>query len=212
MDNEPNLKKEIDTKFGWAPHGVIYDPQLSLKAKGLWLYIHTKPQGWHFAAERIARETSDGEKSIKAGLRELVEKGYLSAKRQSSGRILYILSEKGKSQQGSNREEKPVENPKGQNGIVASEPKAGFGPEPKRHEDEMARIINKEENKKRDKIKKEWGGKNPRPVENSVGGLAGELPAADNRPLRKNFDSQEDFIKAMYNWNTAPSAIPNYQT
>ena len=211
MDNDPNLKKNIKSSFGWAPNEIIYDPNLSLKAKGLWLYMHAKPDDWHFAAERIAKETLDGEKSIRAGLRELLEAGYLSAKKQPSGRFLYILCEKGNRQQGNNRGEKPVENPNCQKGDLGTDPNCQNGKQPKRQTAVSAGIINKEINKERDIIKKEWGEDILELVENSTAGLAGRSPAG-SKPRRKDFNSQEAFVKAIYDWRTKTSVAFNYQT
>lgn len=211
MDNEPNLKKNVKSPFGWVPNNIIYDPNLSLKAKGLWLYMHAKPGDWHFAADRIAKETLDGRESIQAGLRELVEAGYLLAKKQGNGRFLYILCEKGNRQQGSNRGEKPVENPKSGNPVLGTDPKSGNPTEGKPHGGETRPVINKEKNKKRDIIKKEWGDDILKLVENSTAGLAGKSPAgSDDRPKRKDFDSQEDFVRAIYDWNTKTSVSINY--
>ena len=63
---ERNFQKNIEQPFGWEPNNIIFDPKLSLKAKGLWLYMNAKPEGWYFASERIAEECSDGVTSIGA--------------------------------------------------------------------------------------------------------------------------------------------------
>lgn len=45
---EENFNKNIDQPFGWEPNDIIFNPNLSLKAKGLWLYMNAKPDGWFF--------------------------------------------------------------------------------------------------------------------------------------------------------------------
>lgn len=86
-----NFNKNIDQPFGWEPNEIIFNPNLSLKAKGLWLYMNAKPDGWHFASERIAKETADGITSIRAALKELAEAGLLTWAKQGDGRIIYTL-------------------------------------------------------------------------------------------------------------------------
>lgn len=68
-------------KYGVIAHTVLYDKRLSLKAKGLWGYLQSKPDGWDFSAERIAKEQKDGRDGVKSALRELEKYGYLERKR-----------------------------------------------------------------------------------------------------------------------------------
>lgn len=88
---ERNFTKNIEQPFGWEPNAIIFAPNLSLKAKGLWLYMNAKPEGWYFASERIAEECSDGVTSIRAALKELTDAGLLSWKKQGDGRVVYTL-------------------------------------------------------------------------------------------------------------------------
>lgn len=48
-----------------------------MKAKGLWGYLQSKPDGWDFSADRISLECTDGRESILSGLRELEDGCYL---------------------------------------------------------------------------------------------------------------------------------------
>jgi hypothetical protein len=77
--------------FTQVANEVLNNPTLSLKAKGLYSYLYSKPDGWDFAIERIAKETLEGEKSIRTGIHELEKHGYLYRERQASGRVLYLL-------------------------------------------------------------------------------------------------------------------------
>lgn len=86
-----NILVKATIPFTQVPNGLLYDPELSFKAKGLWAYISAKPSGWNFSADRIAMETKEERKSILAGLKELVEAGYLSCKKLSNGRMEYTL-------------------------------------------------------------------------------------------------------------------------
>ncbi len=65
---------------------------ISFKAKGVYAYLFSKPDGWDFASERIQKDSTDGRKAILAGLKELEDAGYLERKKLQSGKIEYYLS------------------------------------------------------------------------------------------------------------------------
>lgn len=88
MDN--NFKKQV-IPFTQVPNNLLYDPDISFKAKGLWAYMSAKPDGWNFSADRIAMETKEERKAILAGLKELSGAGYITAKKLKDGRIEYTL-------------------------------------------------------------------------------------------------------------------------
>lgn len=71
------FKNEIATGFTQVPNTILTDPRISAKAKGIWAYLASKPTGWDFSSERIAKEFADGRDSIRAGLRELESVGLL---------------------------------------------------------------------------------------------------------------------------------------
>lgn len=91
MSKNSNFNKNIDQPFGWEPNEIIFNQNLSLKAKGLWLYMNAKPDGWYFASERIAKESTDGISSVRAALKELADNGLLKWKKQGDGRVIYTL-------------------------------------------------------------------------------------------------------------------------
>ena len=171
-----NFTKSIEEPFGWEPNEIIFSSELSLKAKGLWLYMNSKPNGWYFSSERIASECSDGITSIRAGLKELAQAGLLKWKKQGDGRIVYTLLSKIK---------KPVENPKSENLTLDANPKLENPTVGKPHCGKTSPIIKKEDNKERIIIKKE--------------GTGGSLTAT--RPKRSDFDSEDDFEEAFYQFN-----------
>jgi len=71
------MKKQIRPGFGWCPNNIINHPEISLKAKGLWLYLNSKPEKWEYTIEGTSRQTKDGRTSIKSAEQELVEFGLL---------------------------------------------------------------------------------------------------------------------------------------
>ena len=177
-----NFNKDIEQPFGWEPNTIIFAPALSLKAKGLWLYMNAKPDGWHFASERIAEECSDGITSIRAALKELAEAGLLTWKKQGDGRVVYTLKSEGNLL---------VENPKSENLTLGGDPKLENPTVGKPHCGKTSLINNKEDNKERIIIKKE--------------GTAGLL--ATGRPRRKDYESEAEFDKAFYKWHQIGASV-----
>ena len=75
-------KLRLTNCYGVAPHSVLYSRDISLKAKGLYTYMQSKPDGWQFSATRIALECKEERGAIEAGLKELEEAGYLTRSKQ----------------------------------------------------------------------------------------------------------------------------------
>lgn len=67
----------IKNKFATTPNELLYNPEISLRAKGLYGYIQAKPDGWNFSAERIATESKEGLHAVRMALKELETHGYL---------------------------------------------------------------------------------------------------------------------------------------
>lgn len=96
-----------DTTFGTTPNHLLNDKNISLKAKGLYTFIQSKPSNWSFSAERITLQTKDGLDGVKTALRELEEHGYLTRRKfknvkgqWDSEYALHVFSENGKSHGG----------------------------------------------------------------------------------------------------------------
>jgi hypothetical protein len=70
-------KLKVRLSYGVIPNHVLKDKRLTAKAKGLFAYIQSKPDGWDFSAERIAEEMADGRESVRTGLIELEGIGLL---------------------------------------------------------------------------------------------------------------------------------------
>lgn len=74
----------IKNRFATTPNELLYNPNITLRAKGLFAFIQGKPDGWVFSAERIAFENKEGLHSIRSALKELEHFGFLSRiKRQN---------------------------------------------------------------------------------------------------------------------------------
>lgn len=74
------MGKILKRCFGTIPHAVLYDPRISAKAKGLWVYIQAKPEDYNFSSVRMADEMADGIDAIRSGLQELERFGLLTRK------------------------------------------------------------------------------------------------------------------------------------
>lgn len=114
--------------FTQVPNEAVRDKNLSWKAKWLYLYLWSKPDGWDFSAERIAPESSDGLRATKTWLQELEQFWYISRERQKTGKVDYQLHIK----------------PKCQNELLGNEPKVDFSSELKQPSAEIDPISNTE--------------------------------------------------------------------
>lgn len=74
------LINNIDSGFTQMPDEVTLDKRLSWKAKGIFLYLLMRPDGWKFRKSEIKNNASDGKSSLATGLKELTEHGYLDKK------------------------------------------------------------------------------------------------------------------------------------
>jgi len=78
-------KLRIPNNYGVAPNELLNNKEISLKAKGLFTYIQSKPDGWDFSSEKIALQNKDGRDGIRNALKELEETGLLTRTRTRSG-------------------------------------------------------------------------------------------------------------------------------
>lgn len=89
-------KLRIESEYGVAPNQLLNDNRLSWKAKGMWTYLQSKPDGWNFSKDRIKNDSADGRDGTMTGLQELEEYGYLKRKRVRGDRgywsYEYVLS------------------------------------------------------------------------------------------------------------------------
>ena len=109
-------KLVVKRRYATTPNDLLNDPNISLKAKGLYGYIQSKPDWWAFSSERITKDTKDWTDSIRAGLIELEEFWYLKREKTKNEKwhwdTDYILYEKPQKKQ---RSEPSSESPEGGN-------------------------------------------------------------------------------------------------
>ncbi|MBE7320242.1 DnaD domain protein [Staphylococcus epidermidis] len=75
------VKKESGN-FVTIHKGFIQDSNLSWKAKGLLLYLLSRPDDWQIYETELIKHTCDGLSSLKSGIKELEKTGYIERKRK----------------------------------------------------------------------------------------------------------------------------------
>ena len=71
------VSKNKDNPYVMINKVAIEDTNLSWKAKGIFAYLMSKPDDWKCQKEDLVKNSSDGEASVRSGLRELRKYGYL---------------------------------------------------------------------------------------------------------------------------------------
>lgn len=77
--------------FTMVANAVLEDRDLSLEAKAIYAFMYSKPDGWHFSADRIGKELGVSKPTILKRLSELKERGYLLSQKLPNGRMLYKI-------------------------------------------------------------------------------------------------------------------------
>ena len=89
------------TRWSYNPEWIINDDHaeaiwrdssISMKAKGLFAYMKTKPFNWDFSCKRIASEMRDSVDAVQTAMKELEGFGYLNRMKLGSGRLNHTLS------------------------------------------------------------------------------------------------------------------------
>jgi len=84
---------KLTAEYAVVPNHILYNPDLSFRAKGLWVYLNSKPDGWDFSAKRISQDTKESEDTIHKYLTVLCSQGYLERKKLNSGKMDYVLTD-----------------------------------------------------------------------------------------------------------------------
>lgn len=91
-------KLTVKNNYATIPNNFLNRNDISLKAKGLFAYLQSKPNDWQFSKERIALQLKEGIASLKAAFSELKKAGYLKTvpQKNSEGKFIgwdYILDD-----------------------------------------------------------------------------------------------------------------------
>ena len=82
------LKKNLQTGYTHVNNEIFHDKNISYKAKGLFCQMLSLPENWDFKENSIKALATDGISSVRAGLKELMEKGYLVRKPIREGNLI----------------------------------------------------------------------------------------------------------------------------
>ena len=81
------IRQKRKKRFSIVDNNVIEDKRLSFKARGLLIYMLSKPDDWKFFTdELVKRSDKDGLSSIRSALQEIEKAGYLTRKRERSSK------------------------------------------------------------------------------------------------------------------------------
>ena len=88
------VTKNPDNPYVMIDRRPIDNPKLSYKAKGILTYLMSRPDGWEVSVSDMIKKASDGEASVRSGLKELKLAGHMKyTKMREKGRITGWLIE-----------------------------------------------------------------------------------------------------------------------
>ena len=70
--------KKYDIGFTQIPNSMLCDPRLSERAKGIYAYLFSKPDGWQFHWNHISKELNCSQRVFRAVINELEQLGYIT--------------------------------------------------------------------------------------------------------------------------------------
>jgi hypothetical protein len=71
------LSKDKKIPFVMVPIILVIDPRLSWKAKGLYIYMLSRPDDWKFYELDLVKRSKDGKSSVKSAIQELLSTGWI---------------------------------------------------------------------------------------------------------------------------------------
>jgi hypothetical protein len=80
------------SKFTQVPNELIEHKDISLKAKGLYAYMYSKPENWNFTIKSMVKLLKDGEKSITSALNELKDNDWIYYQKFKNGKGIYFIA------------------------------------------------------------------------------------------------------------------------
>lgn len=77
-------------RYTVVDNALLENTSLSFKAKGILVYLLSKPDDWVIYMQDIISQSTDGRDAISAGVKELEQAGYIQRKRQKGGDNKFI--------------------------------------------------------------------------------------------------------------------------
>jgi hypothetical protein len=89
-ESVPIIRANNDRDFFIASNAAARDPRLSYKARGILMYLLSRPDDWKVIITDLVKQSTDRERAVGTGLRELRNLGYIKQKavRDSKGRFV----------------------------------------------------------------------------------------------------------------------------
>lgn len=75
------VRKNKDNPYVMLNKKLLQDPMLSAKAKGLLAYMLSLPDDWQIYVNELVKHFKDGRDSIRSGIDELINAGYITRER-----------------------------------------------------------------------------------------------------------------------------------
>lgn len=85
--------KKFDVGFTQVSNIILTDNEISLKAKGLYAYLFSKPDDWEFHISAMEKELKEKRDAILSTVNELIEHNYITRKQKNDGKFGGILYE-----------------------------------------------------------------------------------------------------------------------
>lgn len=86
-------KKRRTNPYSQIANSILNDRELSLKAKGLYAFMYSKPDDWNFTASSMAAQLKESRKTILKMLKELKDFGIIEYQKNQNGTGRYILED-----------------------------------------------------------------------------------------------------------------------
>lgn len=91
MSTTANIITVEGGNFSIMPNELLNDSQISLTAKGLYIFMRGKPAGWNFTIRSMAKQLKEGETALKSAMKELKTHGWMTYSKHSDGTGAYHL-------------------------------------------------------------------------------------------------------------------------
>ncbi len=87
------LKKGFSTPYTQIPHTILNDKTLSLKAKGMYAFMLSKPDWWEFSIGGLASQLKEARDGCRTPILELEDARYLHRKQITDEKGLFLKNE-----------------------------------------------------------------------------------------------------------------------
>lgn len=84
--------KKHQIPYTQISNDLLNDQRITLKAKGLYCFMFSKPDDWNFTIKSMAKQLKDGAEAVSSGLKELKKSGWLRYYKKSDGTGVYMLN------------------------------------------------------------------------------------------------------------------------